>query len=158
MSNGGTTSLSFDTLLYKADSGADFESAIQNVLLSSSLKIRVYIEEPQEANNGEKRKKNSAGVIADLEMLLALAESSNALTILLILAVMVVLSCIRNLSMSLFPSTEHSTIDVFVVSLLSLFLALGTLKQSRDVSSVAGLVSRSSALAPSPGSTEGHAL
>lgn len=135
MSNGGTTSLPLDTLLYRADIGAEFEAPIQNVLLSSSLKIKVSIEVQEETTQETaKKKKNSSSLLADLEIMLSLTQSSNALTVLFVLAVMVILSSVRNLAIGAFSSAGHSIHDISVISLLSLLLAVGTLKQARDMS------------------------
>lgn len=136
MSNGGTTSLPLDTLLYKADTGAEFEASIQNVLLSSSLKIRASIEDigSDEGEGTAGKKKSTSSIMADFDLMLSLAQSSNALTILFILAVMVVLSSIRNIILVTFSLSAFTVHDVTVISLLSLLLAVGTLKQARDMS------------------------
>lgn len=137
MSNGGTTALSLDTLLYKADVGAEFEAPIDNVLLSSSLKIRVAVEQPvNDVDDSAAKKKANSSLFADVELLLSLTQSSNALTILFIVAVMVILCSLRNLVVGAISPTEHSSLDVVVISVFSLVLAAGTLKQARDISTV----------------------
>ena len=137
MSNGGTTSLSLDTLLYKADTGAEFEAPIDNVLLSSSLKIRAVVEEPvADGDESAAKKKTNNSLFADIELLLSLTQASNALTILFIVAVVVILCSVRNLAVGVISPTEHSSLDVVVISVFSLVLAAGTLKQARDMSTV----------------------
>lgn len=69
LSNGGTVTLSYDTMLSKAEYGIEFAAPCQNVLLASSLKIALSLINKNQNNDDKPTKKPGtfASVLTDIK-------------------------------------------------------------------------------------------
>jgi hypothetical protein len=129
LSNGGTVTLSLDTLLYRADIGAEFEAPIQNALLATSLKIRAFIEEVSvDSSSSSAKQKQSNAFFGGLGALLRLCEANGNTTTLFILVLIVILMSTRSV-VSFLCSSGHFTVSTGVLLLFSLSLAMGTARE-----------------------------
>lgn len=131
LSNGGTLTISQEVLLMKSDMGADFEAPVQNVLLATSLKIRLQVEEHGISGSGgvSSTSKVSIPLLSPIiDFILRVCESNGRTTTLLILILVVILMSTRSV-VSFLHTQGHITISTGILLLFSLSLAIGTARE-----------------------------
>ena len=131
LSNGGTLTIPQEVLLMKSDMGADFEAPVQNVLLATSLKIRLLVEEHVGTDSGRiatASKVNIPFLSPAVDFAIRVCESNGRTTTLLILILVVILISTRSV-ISFLHTQGHISISTGILLLFSLSLAIGTARE-----------------------------